>query len=98
MGGFVSAVRSFVGWIGNVICGVVNWFKKILDAVSEVVRIFVIGKEKIIKQADNPKLFGECLAIRRERGELDDESRKREKKLTSHDKNMLDNCFKDYTY
>lgn len=90
--------RSFAGWIGNIIWGVVDWFKQILDAVSDVVRLFVIGKESIIRNADNPELFGQCLAIRRERGELDSEARKREKNLSKRDQNLLDDCFKDYKY
>lgn len=94
--GFVSMVTSFVEWIGDVICGVVNWFRQLLHKVSGIVRAFVLGKEEIIKRADNPKNFGECLAIRKERGELDNHAREREKKLSQHDRDLLDDCFKDY--
>ena len=98
MGGFIDAVSSFVSWIGSVIDRIVDWFAEVLNKISEIVRSFIIGKETVIRNADNPKLFGECMAIRRERGELDEEARRKEKDLSSRDRAKLNECFKDYNY
>jgi hypothetical protein len=90
MGGFIDAVCSFVEWIGDTICSVVNWFYQVLDEVSNIVKIFMFGIEDTVKRADNPRTFGECAAIRKERKELDKQSKEREKSLTKSDRDKLD--------
>lgn len=90
MGGFVDAVCSFVDWIGDKICSVVNWFFQVLDTVSGIVKRFMFGIEDTVKAADNPKTFGECAAIRKERKELDKQSKEKEKHLSKNDRKKLD--------
>lgn len=90
MGGFVDAVCSFVEWIGEKISSVINWFYQVLNEISNIVKIFMFGIEDTVKRADNPRTFGECAAIRKERKELDKKSKEKEKTLSQRDKDDLD--------
>ena len=98
MGGFVSTVCSFVRWIGQTICRVVDWFADFVENVSQVVKSFIFGIEQTIRSADNPKLFGEAAAIRKERGELDKKANDLFRQLSRRDQNNLDDLFRDHMY
>lgn len=93
MGSFASQVRSFVGWVGRGICKVVKWFYNFVDEVSRIVVKFIFGIEDEINEADNPRLFGECAVVRKERNELEKKERETYNKLTYRDQQELDSIF-----
>lgn len=98
MGSFVSTVCSGVRWIGRCICKVVGWFFQVLESVSSIVKNFLFSIEETIKSADDPKTLGEAAGIKKEMQCLEKEYEKRREKLSSGDKNKLDDLFKDLDY
>lgn len=98
MGSFVSTVCSGVRWIGRCICKVVGWFFQVLESVSSIVKNFLFSIEETIKSADDPKTLGEAAGIKKEMQCLEKEYEKRREKLSSGDKNKLDDLFKDPDY
>ncbi len=93
MGSFASQVRSFVGWVGGCICKVVKWFYNFVNEVSRIVVKFIFGIEDEINEADNPRLFGECAVVRKERNELEKKEMETYNKLTYRDQQELDSIF-----
>ena len=93
MGSFASQVRSFVGWVVCCICKVVKWFYNFVNEVSRIVVKFIFGIEDEINEADNPRLFGECAVVRKERNELEKKERETYNKLTYRDQQELDSIF-----
>ena len=98
MGNFSERVISGVRWIGGCICKVVRWFFEVLEKISKIVEDFLFSIEEIIKNADDPKTFGEAAAIKKEYICLEKEYEKRREKMTSNDKNKLDELFKNPNY
>ena len=93
MGSFASQVCSFVDWVGGCICKVVKWFYNFVDEVSRIVVKFIFGIEDEINEADNPRLFGECAVVRKERNELEKKERETYNKLTYRDQQELNSIF-----
>lgn len=98
MGSFVSKVCSGVKWLGRCVCKVVGWFFEVLESVSSIVKNFLYSIENIIKSADDPKTLGEAAGIKKEMQCLEHEYEKRRKKLSSNDKNKLDDLFSNPDY
>lgn len=90
MGGFISAVGSFVSWLGDCICSVAKWFNRFVDYVGGIVKRFIFGIEDTIKEADNPKNFGEAAATRKEGIEFRKKERETYNKLSRSDQERLD--------
>lgn len=90
MGGFVSAVGRFVDWLGDCISSVARWFSSFVDYVGGIVKRFIFGIEDTIKEADNPKNFGEAAATRKEGIEFRKKERESYNKLSYADKKKLD--------
>lgn len=90
MGGFVSAVVSFVDWLGDCISSVVNWFSQFVSHVGRIVKTYIFGIEDTIKRADSPKYFGEAAATRKEGIEFRKKEKETYNKLSKSDKERLD--------
>lgn len=95
MGNFSEKVIRGVRWIGGCICKVVRWFFEVIETISKIVEDFLFSIEEIIKNADDPKTFGEAAGIKKEMICLEKEYEKRRETLTSSDRNKLDDLFKD---
>ena len=98
MGNFASAVASGVRWIGGCICKIVRWFVEFLTEVSKIVIVYLYGIEYIITGADDPKNFGECVAIKKEMSELDQKAKEKYKNLSDSDRQRLDELFAKRDY
>lgn len=76
-------------------CKVIFWsFRK----QSRIVEDFLFSIEQIIKEADDPQAFGEAAGIKKEIQCLEEKYEKRKEKMTSNDKNKLDELFKNKSY
>lgn len=98
MGNFASTVSKGVKWLGSCVCQVVGWFFQVLEYVSGIVKDFLFSIENIIKSADDPKTFGEAAGIKKELQCLEKELDKRMEKLSSSDKDKLDELFSHPDY
>lgn len=98
MGSFVSTVAKGVRWLGRCVCKVVGWFFQVVEYVGKIVKDFLFSIEEIIKSADDPKTLGEAAGIKKEIQCLEKEYDKRREKLSSNDKDKLDDLFKNPDY
>ena len=98
MGNFASTVSRGVKWLGSCVCQVVGWFFQVLESVSAIVKDFLFSIENIIKSADDPKTFGEAAGIKKEMLCLEKEYEKRCEKLSSNDKDKLNELFSNPDY
>lgn len=90
MGNFISEVTNFVGWIGEKVCAIINWFSSVVQLVGDIVIAYLEKQKERIIKADDPKTFGECLAAKKYRNEIDKIAKEKEKRLSERDRNLLD--------
>ena len=90
MGGFVTAARKVVKWIGGFINKVISWWKSFRDAVDQRTINYIIIYQNLIITADVPEVFGEVLAIKKEKSELERIAQQKYLKLSGRDRQNID--------
>lgn len=95
MGGFVSAVKRGVYWIGKMIAKFIRWLCGYITEIGKKVARFLFYHEKIIKTADDPKAVGKLAAIKKYKSELDKLGKELEKGMTKNDLDSVDEMLKE---
>ena len=90
MGGFVTAAKKVVKWIGGCINKVISWWKSFRDDVDQKTINYIIIYQNVIIDADDPEVFGEVLAIRKEKSELESIAQQKYLKLSGRDRQNID--------
>lgn len=90
MGGFVSAAKTVVKWVGNCISKIISWWKSFRDDVDQKTYCYIIIYKTLILQADDPQTFGELMAIRKEKSELEKIAQKKYASLSWNDQSRID--------
>ena len=98
MGGFVTAAKKVVKWIGGCINKVISWWKSFRDDVDQRTINYIIIYQNVIIKADDPEVFGEVLAIKKEKSELERIAQQKYLKLSCRDRQNIDALLdnKDY--
>ena len=98
MGGFVTAAKKVVKWIGGCINKVISWWKSFRDDVDQKTINYIIIYQNVIIKADDPEVFGEVLAIKKEKSELERIAQQKYLKLSCRDRQNIDALLdnKDY--
>ena len=98
MGGFVTAAKKVVKWIGGCINKVISWWKSFRDDVDQKTINYIIIYQNVIIKADDPEIFGEVLAIKKEKSELERIAQQKYLKLSGRDRQNIDALLdnKDY--
>ena len=98
MGSFVNTVKRVVKWIGGCISKVISWWRSFRDNVDQKTINYIIIYQNVIIDADDPEVFGEVLAIRKEKSELEIIAQRKYLSLSSRDKESIDSLLanKDY--
>ena len=98
MGGFVTAAKKVVKWIGGCINKVISWWKSFRDDVDQKTINYIIIYQNVIIKADDPEVFGEVLAIKKEKSELERIAQQKYLKLSGRDRQNIDALLdnKDY--
>ena len=90
MGGFVTAAKKVVKWIGGCINKVISWWKSFRDDVDQKTINYIIIYQNVIIKADDPEIFGEVLAIKKEKSELERIAQQKYLKLSGRDRQNID--------
>jgi hypothetical protein len=90
MGGFVTAAKKVVKWIGGCINKVISWWKSFRDDVDQKTINYIIIYQNVIIKADDPEVFGEVLAIKKEKSELERIAQQKYLKLSGRDRQNID--------
>ena len=90
MGGFVTAAKKVVKWIGGCINKVISWWKSFRDDVDQRTINYIIIYQNVIIKADDPEVFGEVLAIKKEKSELERIAQQKYLKLSGRDRQNID--------
>ena len=98
MGGFVSTAKKVVKWIGNCISKVISWWKSFRDDVDQKTYCYIIIYKTSILQADDPQTFGELMAIRKEKSELEIIAQKKYASLSYKDQSRIDELLDNRDY
>ena len=98
MGSFFNAVKRVVKWIGGCISKVISWWRSFRDNVDQKTINYIIIYQNVIINADDPEVFGEVLAIKKEKSELEIIAQRKYLSLSSRDKESIDSLLanKDY--
>lgn len=94
MGGFLTLVKNFVNYLGNIVNKVLSWFeglirKKVEDSVEDFIKE---RKEKITK-ADDPKKMGKTMAMMKMSIEIKNVAISECKTMTEKDQETIKNDF-----
>ena len=90
MGSFVDTVKRVVKWIGGCISKVISWWRSFRDAVDQKTINYIIIYQNVIINADDPDVFGEVLAIKKEKSELERIAQQKYLKLSGRDRQNID--------
>ena len=98
MGSFVNTVKRVVKWIGGCISKVISWWRSFRDNVDQKTINYIIIYQNVIINADDPEVFGEVLAIKKEKSELERIAQQKYLKLSCRDRQNIDALLdnKDY--
>ena len=89
---------KLVTWIGNGIEKVVEWWSPHKEQVNRKAYDHIIVHQNLILQADDPRRFGEILAIDKEKSELEIISQRKYKNLTDNDRRRIDSLLAKRDY
>jgi len=95
MGNFFAKVKRGLAWIGGIIARFIGWLCDFLSEIGKKVANFLMGHESKIKKADEPKKVGKVIACHKAIKELEKIKEKEEKDISSHDKDLVQECLND---
>lgn len=95
MGGFVSAVKRGVYWIGKMIARFIRWLCGYITAIGKTVAKFIFFHEKKIKTADDPKGVGKVVAIKKYKIEMDKLEKELSKDMSKKDLDLVDEMMEE---
>ena len=98
MGGFVTAAKKVVKWIGGCINKVISWWKSFRDDVDQKTINYIVIYKTVILNADNPDTFGEVMAINKQKSELEIIAQRKYLSLSTRDKESIDSLLANKGY
>jgi hypothetical protein len=98
MGALANAAKKVVTWVGNVIDGVVSWWKPHKEAVNRNTFNFIMGNQLFISQSQDKKTVIEIMGVKDEKRQLEDISASTYKNLSWADRQRIDGLLEQRNY
>ena len=98
MGGFVTVVKKFIGWVGNCIQRVVSWWSSHKERVNNITYQYIVINQKFINESHNPQAVMELMSIKKEKDQLDEIAAAKYRSLSSSDRQLLDQLLEQRDY
>ena len=98
MGGFVTVVKKFIGWVGNCIQTVVSWWSPHKERVNNITYQYIVINQQFINDSQDPQTVMEIMAIKKEKEQLDEIAAAKYRSLSWNDRQILDELLAQRNY
>ena len=98
MGALANAAKKVVTWVGNIIDGVVSWWKPHKEVVNRNTYNYIMNNQVFISQSQDQKTVVELMAAKDEKRQLEDISAATYKILSWADRQRIDGLLEQRNY